>query len=161
MEKKEEQKIRIRKAKIEDTKKISRLIRNTILKINSKHYPQKQMQFELSCYTPSKIKEYLEEKIIFCLLKEDKIIGVSMLNLNDRTIESLYLNPKFIGKGLGKKMLSYLECFAKKKNIDEITLYPTEYALNFYKNAGYKIKRKFKGTSNGGYPVIDMRKKLK
>ncbi len=152
--------MRIRKAKKEEASIISRLIRNTILKINSKHYPKKQMQFELSCYTPSKIRKYFEEKIIFCLCEKDKIIGVSILDFKEKTIESLYLNPKFIGQCLGKKILSFVENYAKKRGIKEIILYPTEYALEFYKKSGYKIIRIFKGTNNGGYPVTEMKKKL-
>jgi len=153
--------MKIRKAKPEESKEISKLIRNTILKINSKHYPKKQMDFELSCYTPSKIRSYFTEKIIFCMVENKKIIGVSILNLKGKEVDSLYVNNKFIGKGFGWKLLTYVERYSMKKGIKRIILHPTDYALNFYKKCGYKIKRKFKGTKNGGYPVIEMEKELK
>lgn len=152
--------MQIRKAKKEEAEKISRLIRNTILKVNSKHYPKKQMEFELTCYTASKIKSYFKDKTIFCLLEKEKIIGVSILNFEEKTIESLYLNPKFLGKGLGIKLLLYVENYAKKEGIKKIILYPTDYAYEFYKKAGYKVIRKFLGTKNGGYPVTEMEKKI-
>jgi N-acetylglutamate synthase-like GNAT family acetyltransferase len=153
--------MRIRKARKEEAEKISHLIRNTILKVNSKHYPKKQMEFELTCYTAFKIKSYFKDKTIFCLLEKEEIIGVSILNFEEKTIESLYLNPKFIGKGLGIKLLLYVENYAKKKGIKKIILYPTDYALKFYQKARYKIIRQFIGTKNGGYPVTEMEKRLR
>ena len=95
------------------------------------------------------------------MLEGNKIIGASILEVGEKTVDSLYLNPDFIGKGFGKELLSFVEKFAKSKGILRLKLYPTEFALNFYKKMGYKIKRKFIGTQNGGYPVTEMEKRLR
>lgn len=152
----------IRKAKNKDAAAISRLIRNTINKVNSEHYPKKQLESELACYTRTKIEEYLSDKkrLMFCLTDRGKIIGVAMLDKKNKTLESLYLVPRCIGKGYGRFLMDFMEKKAKQLKIRNLTLYPTDYAYNFYKKMGYGKIRTFMGTHNGGFPVTEMRKRL-
>jgi len=150
----------IRKANKENAKKISMLIRNTIRKINSSHYPKKQMDNELKAYATKKIEKYFDSKLIFIMIDKEEIIGTSILDQKEEALDSLYLSPKYLGKGLGKKLLRFMEELAKKKGIKVLTLYPTEYAMKFYESQGYKKVDEFIGTRNGGFPVIDMKKRL-
>ena len=152
--------MKIRKATKRDVNKISRLILNTLNKINSKEYKEKQLKIEKESHKVKELKKEIKEKIFFVLIDDEKIIGTIQLDLKEKAIDRLYLNPKYFGKGFGKKLLVYAEDYAKKKKINKIKLYPTDYALKFYKKSGYKIIRKFIGTKNGGYPVIEMEKKL-
>lgn len=153
--------MKIRRAKKEDISKISKLILNTLDKVNAKDYKKRQLEFEKKCHTIQELKKEFEKKIFFILLIDNKLVGVVNLDLANGELNRLFLNTKLIGKGFGKKLLIYVEDYAKKKGIKKIILYPTDYALDFYKKAKYKIKRKFIGTKNGGYPVIEMEKKLK
>ncbi len=154
-------KLKIRKATLKDARKISYLIRGTINKINAKGYPKKQLEYELNCYTTLKIKEYIKNNLVFCAVDKEKIIGAIVFNCKEKTLNSLYLKPTYIGKGFGKELMRFIEEQAKKKKIKEIKLYPTKFAQKFYNKLGYKITRRFIGTENGGFPVIEMRKKLR
>jgi N-acetylglutamate synthase-like GNAT family acetyltransferase len=153
--------MKIRKAKKEDIPKISKLILNTLDKINSKDYKKRQLKIEKKCHWIRNLRKEFNDKNFFVLVNNQEIIGVIELNPKEKEIDRLFLKPNYLGKGFGKKLMGYVEGYAKKKGIKEITLYPTIYALDFYKKAGYKIKKEFIGTRNGGYPVIEMKKKLK
>ena len=152
--------MRIRKAKKEDIPSISKLIINTLEKVNAKEYKKRQLEIEKKCHSIVELNKEIKEKIFFILIDKEKIVGVIQLDLNEKAIDRLFLNPRYIGKGLGKRLMIYAENYAKKKGIKKIILYPTEFALEFYKKAGYKITREFMGTRNGGYPVTEMEKKL-
>jgi N-acetylglutamate synthase-like GNAT family acetyltransferase len=152
--------MKIIKASILDARKISSLIINTIKKVNSKDYHPKHLQHELSCNTFSKIKEHIKNNFVFIAIEGDNIIGVVILDADNATITSLYIKESYIGRGIGKKLMEYIEQKAKKLGVRELKLYPTKFAENFYKRIGYKIKGKFIGTLNGGFPVTDMRKKI-
>jgi len=153
--------MKIRKARKEDARKISMLIRNTINKINAEDYPKKQLEHELSCYTVQKIKGYLKTDWVFCAIDKEKLIGVLIFSYKNKALNSLFLKSDYIGKGFGKELMIFIEKQAKKRKIQEITLYPTKFAKPFYKRLGYEVKKRFKGTENGGFLVTEMRKKLK
>jgi len=149
------------KATKKDVRNISKLIINTLDKINAKHYKKRQLEIEKKCHTIEELEKEIKKKIFFVLVDKDKIVGIIQLDLKEKTIDRLFLNPKYIGKGLGEKLMIYAENYAKRKGVKKIILYPTDYALKFYKKRGYKIAREFIGTRNGGYPVIEMEKSLK
>ncbi len=153
--------MRIRKANYNDAAKISKLILNTLDKVNSKDYEKRQLIIEKECHTIDKIRDELRKKIFFVLIDKEEIIGVVQLDLKESSFDRLFLNPKYLGKGLGKKLMMYAENYAKKNSVKNVIIYPTDYAFEFYKKMGYKVTRRFIGTRNGGYPVIEMQKKLK
>lgn len=150
----------IRKATPKDAKEISKLILNTLDKVNSKHYVKRQLAIEKKNHTINNIQKELKKKIFFVLLDKEKIVGVAQLDLKEKAIDRLFLNPKYLKKGLGVLLMKHIENYAIKKGIKRIMLYPTGYALDFYKKMGYKIVREFIGTRNGGYPVTEMQKRL-
>ena len=153
--------MKIRKATNKDAAKISKLILNTLNKVNSKDYTKRQLAIEKKNHTASKIKRELKKKIFFVLLDKKQIVGVVQLDLKEKAIDRLFLNQKYLKKGFGIKLMNHVENYAIKRKIRKFMLYPTDYALKFYKKMGYKIVRKFIGTRNGGYPVIEMQKTLK
>ena len=153
--------MKIHKATLKDAKRISGLIRGTINKVNAENYAKKQLRHELSCYTIQKIKDYIKNNLVFCVFDKEKLIGAIMLDYNKKTLNSLYLKPSYIGKGIGKELIEFIEKEAKKNGIRELKLFPTKFAIKFYKKLGYKITRRFIGTENGGFPVIEMKKRLR
>ncbi len=152
---------KIKKAKLENSVEISKLIRDTLKKINAKTETKKDLDFELAQYTPTKIREYIKTKEVFCLIDDSRIIGVIIFDKKEKVLNSLFLEKSSLGKGLGEKMLKFIEKKAKANKIKEILLYPTTHAINFYKRQGYKLKRKFMGTENKGKIIMEWGKKLK
>jgi N-acetylglutamate synthase-like GNAT family acetyltransferase len=155
--------MKIRKASKKDSVKISNLIDKSLNEVNSKDYTKKQISILRSKNNPKRVIEKLKERSIFVLEKNNKIIGTVDINLKKRIIGGFYINPKFIGKGLGKKLLDFIENYAKKKRIRKLKLYSTKTALGFYKKYGYKIIKKEKWEPQKGviFPIIIMNKWIK
>ena len=98
------------------------------------------------------LKELAQEKSeYFFILYKDEIIGnfriiwdEELQGLSDSKqvkLHRIYLNQKTQGKGIGKKLLSWLEQKAKEKDYNSIWLDAMDaqpQAFQFYKNLGYK-----------------------
>ncbi len=107
----------------------------TILKSVSKYYSDENFarNFEQIKKGNSKFILVIESK---------KIIGYAHVCKNKRRWEviRIYVNPKFIRKGIGTKLLQKVEVFLRKKNVKSYTIYPhvkNKIAVNFYKKYGF------------------------
>ncbi len=128
--------MRIRKARKSDTKKISMLKRNTQKTINSKDYRKEVIDHLVNYNSPRKIEEKIINSDVFCAWNDGKLIGT--VTLEKDLVGGLYIKPSFIGKGVGRKLMDFIENFAKKKGIKKVKLYPTKTAIKFYEKLGYK-----------------------
>ncbi len=144
------------KSKKTEYSQISNLILNSIHEVNSRNYQKGQLEIELQQHSTEKIKEEMKDNSFFILVDTDKITRVIQINLKEGKLDRLFLIPQCLGKGFGKKSILSGERYARKKGLKKLSLYPTTYALNFYKKAGYKIIKKCIGY--GGYPVYKMEK---
>ncbi|MDZ4992604.1 GNAT family N-acetyltransferase [Clostridium perfringens] len=85
--------------------------------------------------------EQLEDKKekIFVLKENDELIGsVAMI---DGEIDDLIVNPKYQGKGYGKKLLLYAINKIQNLKAEKITLHVAKWnekALKLYENNGFK-----------------------
>ena len=151
--------MKIQKARLEDAKEISELKKNTIEKIN-KEYNRKQIAVLKKDYSVKNIIKDIEERKMFCLINNNEILGI--VSLKENGIGGLFIRSDLIRKGFGKKLLSFIENYAKKKSINKVWLYSTPYALGFYKKLGYKIIEKGTRIHNGvKFPEVKFEKKLK
>ncbi|MEK4974942.1 GNAT family N-acetyltransferase [Niallia sp. FSL R7-0648] len=99
-------------------------------------------------------QDCMENKMLFVLLEEDKIVGHVVLNEwqteewqsipwngnNPLIIHSLMLNPRYQGKGIGAIMVQHMEEYALAKGYDSIRLdvfSGNPQALKLYKKHGY------------------------
>jgi len=152
----------IRRAKIEDASVINRITYNTIKYVNAKEYSKKQLSVRLTNRTKS-IKEAIKDKTkdIFVILENDKILGSASLTLKQNLLGTLYINHKYIGKGIGKKILKFAEKYAKQKGIKYFEFDSTLSAYDFYKSQGYKKIGIGHHITNGvSIPSIRMKKIL-
>lgn len=131
--------MKIRKATKEDARKISILRRKTLRKINSKSYPKKIVDILIQKNSGKDIKEKMQKRKMFCAIENEKIIGT--IDLEGNKIGGLYVHPDFTGRGIGKKLLEYIENYTRKEGIKKLMLYSTLNAENFYKKYGYKLKK--------------------
>lgn len=128
--------ITIRKATAKDARKISYLIqKNTIS--NPNNYTQAQIQAWVQYNTPSKIKEQLKKREIYCAFEHQKLIGTIGLQVNE--IVGFYISYSLRKKGIGKQLFNFIETLIVQKGFKEILLTATPSAVNFYKNNGFKI----------------------
>lgn len=154
----------IRRAKLADAPIISRIICNTIKYANSKDYTTKEIKVWINANDIAKVKERIKnpDKVTFIILDNNKIVGTSTLNLKERELGSLYVKHNIHNKGIGTKLLEFVENFAKKKKFGRLVLGSTLTSLDFYKNRDYKIINKKHNVVLDGIkiPTIVMSKKL-
>ena len=92
---------------------------------------------------------------VYCPVAEGKVLG--FIGLSGISIEMLFLDPDFIGRGLGKKMMIFAieEMGANEVEVNE----QNTYAVQFYKNFGFVAYHRSETDSNGKpYPVLKMRR---
>ena len=153
----------IRKARIEDAKSIALLCQNTIKYVNSRDYTAIQIKVWLGKNTTKLARNKLQSKDNphFVILDDNKIVGVVSARPNKRKITGLYINRKYMGQKIGRKLLQKMEMFLYSEGIIDIELQSTITAFNFYKHQGYKkIKKDNQIISGVSIPIILMKKNL-
>ncbi len=91
-------------------------------------------------------------KIMLCAEENGKIIGVSntklctsgMTEIKMAFMDALYVEDKFRGKGIGKKLFLETEHIAKENGAKRLDLHVWEFnanAINFYKSLGMEVQR--------------------
>lgn len=132
--------MKIRKATKKDFKEIARLIKNEYLKHYKEKWTEKNAIKTLDYYW--KIAE------IFVAEIEKNIIGFVIIreeyynNGKSIMIEELVVDGEFQGKGIGKKLMQFVEDYCKKNKINFIWLITGKKvdAFKFYEKIGYKYR---------------------
>lgn len=153
--------MRIRKLTKEDAREVSKLKRGTLMNVNSKDYNKKQIKVLVDKNSLEDIIKKLSERATFCLEDKGTILGV--IDLEDNKIGGLFIKHNLVGKGYGKKLLVFIENYAKKKNIKKTKLWSTKTAYNFYLKNGYKLIKKGNWIPKKGikFETFEMEKRLK
>ncbi|MEK6891294.1 MAG: GNAT family N-acetyltransferase [Nanoarchaeota archaeon] len=149
--------MKFRKAKIGDAKEISILRKNTIKKVNGWNLKKEEIIYLMNRNNPKIIMEKIKKRDMFCLISNKKIIGT--VDLHDGEIGSVYVHYKFVRKGIGTKIMDFIEDYAKKKGIKVVHLKSAKQAKSFYLKRGYKLIKKIK--NDKGLVNFYMEKKLK
>src|SRR3989344_6903603 len=116
--------MRIRKARFSDAQTISKMMRNTIRLVNSRDYSKLQVKAWLKSDRIKSVKESLNnpDRMIFVATENGKIAGVASMNLKDRELGSLYIRHNIHKKGIGTRLLKYIEGFAKENGVKKLRL---------------------------------------
>lgn len=91
---------------------------------------------------------------VFCLVGGNKVIG--FIGVEGNVIESLFLDPDFIGQKLGAKLMAFAinELKADRVNVNE----QNQEAVKFYSKFGFKIyDRTEKDAYGNDYPILKMK----
>ncbi len=93
---------------------------------------------------------------VFCLEEKDEIIG--FIGIHSEKIEMLFLNPDYIGKGLGKQLTDFAFSNFGIQYVDVNEQNPK--ATEFYKKIGFEtFDRTEKDDMGKPYPILKMKLK--
>lgn len=130
--------MKIRKATKKDLGEIAKLF-----KIESSKKPYNQAWMEKTAI--QKVKEIFNTQEIYVALIKKEIVGfVSIMSKlgsrgNERDIDELWLKSDFQGKGIGTKIIKFIEDKYKKNSFSLCLVSDTKSkALQFYKKLGFK-----------------------
>jgi len=131
--------MRIRKFHRGDAPKVSRLVRKDLLEVNSKNYPKKVIGFMYDLFTPRNLIEISSRRDMYVIVHEGEVLATESLSGNE--IMTVFVDPKFQGKGIGTKMMDFLEGMAAKRSHRSVKLSSSITAHVFYKKRGYRDLR--------------------
>lgn len=88
---------------------------------------------------------YLEDTITLVARENGTIIGfVSMTKNANETPEGFipffYVDPRFVGQGIGRRLHETLEMRARERSITKISCHSSAYAIPIYEKLGFKDK---------------------
>jgi putative acetyltransferase len=148
-----------RKAKMSDAEELSQVRRGVFGKIKGENYNRKLIGVLTKDYSAENIKKKIKRYPTFCLVRSGEIIG--SVSLNKSEIKGVFVKFSYVRKGIGTKLMNFIESYAKKKGLKKVHLWSAEKAKGFYEKLGYKLLRKvkqdYKGARNVNYV---MEKKL-
>lgn len=143
----------IRKSTLKDAKYCSDIVIRVIKKSANIYYKKDQVSAWLKTNTIMQWKNHINNDFVFVKEIEGKIIG--LVSFKDSEIKALYVDSEFIGKGIGKELLT----FAEKKISGKVILTASLNSVDFYKKNGYKpIKKVIVRLKGVELPCIDMEK---
>jgi putative acetyltransferase len=91
---------------------------------------------------------------VYCLENDGLVLG--FIGVAERKIEMLFLDPEYIGKGLGKKLLLFAvhELNADKLDVNE----QNSQAVAFYQRFGFRTYERTETDDQGrNYPLLRMK----
>ena len=109
---------------------------------------------DIQYFKPLILKEYLKAvELRSARDAEGKILG--FLGVADRGLEMLFLDPKWIGKGVGAKLMKYALHHFEVNKVDVNEQNPQ--AVEFYKRFNFKVvsRSELDGTGKP-YPILHM-----
>ncbi|MCZ8228719.1 GNAT family N-acetyltransferase [Flavobacterium sp.] len=127
----------IERVTLNDAVEISDLIINNASFYLKSHYSDAQWSIFKSYYSIETIQEKIQKQQIFCAKIEDKIVGT--IALDHDYIVGFYTHIAYANKGIGSKLLSYIEKEAQQIGHPEIYLASSPVGLDFYLKFGWQI----------------------
>ena len=135
----------IRSFRNEDANAVSELIRKTIRISNIKDYPENLMDQLIAIETPEHVLERSSWTHFYVVEEEGEIIGCGAIGPywgkeDESSLFTIFVNPDYQGKGIGRKIIETLEQdeFALRAKRIEIPASIT--GVPFYLKCGYGFK---------------------
>lgn len=128
----------IRSAESKDLMEIHALIQENLESVNSKDYPDAVIAFMKAYYSEANLQKWFEERPLFLVyLEADEVMGTVMLDGHE--VKGLYVKQTCHSKGVGRQLMAALEASA---HVEELILYASLTAHEFYESVGYKTIKK-------------------
>lgn len=127
----------IKRARSKDAKKISLLRRKTLKERNKNDYPKVFVDFLIKNNSSKEIINKMKTRDMFCAWDGSNLVGT--VDLDGNKIGGVFVKSSEIGKGIGTKLMDFIESYAISKKIKQVRLYSTKFAFDFYKKRGYSL----------------------
>jgi len=153
----------IRPAKLSDSERVYHTHKASIETLCAGYYCEQDVTGWVDILSPAIYENAINEKTMIVAEDGDELLGLGILDTENKEICAIYIHPSSAGIGLGKRILLELEHRAHEKDIETLTLCSTANALGFYEHHGYKKEgQTFHELPNGvKLECTQMRKALK
>lgn len=138
--------ITVRRYRDGDALAICEIVKKDILAETIKDYPQNYIDGLVKNHN----KEFIERRAkafhVYVLEDDKKIVGVGMIgpywdSLTESSFFTIFIDPEYIGKGLGRKIIEALENDEYYTRANRVEIPASITAVEFYKHFGYGFKK--------------------
>lgn len=149
-EKKRQNNFQLRLYLEKDFPGIIQVYKNSITRLGKEYYNQAQIEAWSSFADDlAAFQKWIDDAIlILAMNQQGKIIGFSGMD-EEGYIASLFVSSKENRKGVGAKLLAYQIARARKKSMQRITAYATQFSKPLFEKFGLKLtevqNNEFKG----------------
>lgn len=139
-------KIEIRRYKDGDEKEICDVVKKAVLSENIKDYPKTAIEHLVESHNEELIKRRSNNFHSYVVTDDEKIIGIGMIgpywdSLTESSFFTIFLDPKYKGTGLGRKIIETLESDEYYLRADRVEIPASITAVEFYRHFGYGFKK--------------------
>lgn len=131
--------LKIRLAYSDDVEAISEVIVAAVRESNGQDYPVNVIEAVVTHFTPERLIELLEHRLIFVALLGKEIVGTGALDGN--AVRSLFIAPQLQRKGIGQALMSRIEKAALERGVEALLVPSSLTAEGFYARLGYLVVR--------------------
>ncbi len=142
--------IDLRRASPFDSDALWNLRTSSIAAIETSFYRAEDLSAWANRSQFSEFKDVISENFYIVAILKDQIIGGGFLDLKQRSIEAMYVQPEFKRRGVGKLILKSLISEARSQEWKEISLSSTLNAVPFYQSSGFEKLGRSKYKWNDG-----------
>ncbi|OBT11614.1 hypothetical protein A9267_03025 [Shewanella sp. UCD-FRSSP16_17] len=128
--------MRIRKANTSDIDVAWEIRKESIKAECVDYYPNEVIEPWLNGALPEGFASEIESHF-YVALQGNNIIGLGAFSYSENKIYAIFVKPEFMGKGVGKQIMAFLEALALESNIKTVYLDSTLNAAPFYRSLGY------------------------
>lgn len=128
-----------------DEKEICKVIKKDILKENINDYSLGDIEQLIEEQNEELILKRSKKFHVYVFLDKDKIVGIGMIgpywdSLTESSFFTIFRDPDYKGKGLGRKIIEILESDEYYKRADRVEIPASITAVEFYKHFGWGFK---------------------
>ena len=153
---------RMRRARKKDVFDVHRIHTTSIREECSSHYPPEILEVWVDAFNPDNFPENIHRMEFFVAeLADASLGGFLALDLPARELESIYVAPWALGRGLGSFLLGFAEELARKNGLQDLWLDSSLNAVSFYAGFGWhQVQRHARVRRGVEIPVVKMEKSL-
>ncbi|MFD1773039.1 GNAT family N-acetyltransferase [Paenibacillus rhizophilus] len=120
----------------QDSEAVSVLIRENLLKVNSRDYPEQIIQRMVNLFSPEYIKLISAARKMVVAIEGEKVIGTA--SLDGDTLYTVFVDMDHHGRGVGRSLIRYLEQVAWNSGVCILKVPSSLTAEHFYGELGYR-----------------------
>jgi histone acetyltransferase (RNA polymerase elongator complex component) len=125
----------IREIVNDDCVTISNIIRDNLINVNIRDYPEKIINNMSRIFTPEYISDISKVRKVYVIVEDTKIIGTA--SLDQDTIYTVFIDINHHHKGFGRMLINFIERIALDSGTTSLKLPSSITAQGFYEKLGY------------------------
>ena len=134
----------VRPASVNDVDNIYSLIYSSVCELCKTHYTQEKLNSFID-NLPSKLLYYkwLTDRILIVCCEGKNIVGFGQFDPAESFIDAIFVHPEHTGKGIGTKIITYLDSVAQSLKKYELKINASINAVSFYEKCGFERQGTF------------------